>query len=135
MSKKYGDIFTKQKELHKYNIRLLNKKGWHHSDKEIVFDKFKNEKKIMQGFPYSKSSKLRVKLLLAKPPSKLRQFLKQPKSNINVKILLFRPGLFCLKIGDPIIYHTIKKRKIMTGNKDIIKIKLNIMSKNLLKYF
>jgi len=31
---------------------------------------------------------LRVKLLLAKPPSKLRQFLKQPKSDINVKILL-----------------------------------------------
>ena len=64
MTYKYGDIFNKQNELHKYNIRLLNKKGWSYNNKHSDFDGFKKEKKIMQGFPYASSSKLRVKLLL-----------------------------------------------------------------------
>jgi len=52
-----------------------------------------------------------------------------------VKILLSKPGLFCRKIGNPIVNHTKKNIKIIIGNKIIIKLRLKIISNNLLKYF
>jgi hypothetical protein len=64
MVKKYGNIFTHQRELHQYNINLLKKKNWHYSEKNNNFDNFKKGKQIMKGFPYASSSKLRIKLLL-----------------------------------------------------------------------
>ena len=53
----------------------------------------------------------------------------------NVKILLFNPGLFCIKIGNPIKNHTKKNIKIIIGKKNKSKIRLNTISKNLLKKF
>jgi len=102
MSKKYGDIFSSQKELYKYNTHLLKKKGWYNNkgNKEIIFDKFKNEKKIMQGFPYSKSSKLRVKLLLdnSKYNTEFIYFTKKDyKDILNKNPTIFKNDLLFLK--------------------------------------
>ena len=46
----------------------------------------------------------------------------------ETKILLSKPGLFCLKIGNPILNQTKKKIKIIIGKKSMIKHMLKMIS-------